>query len=326
MASLPSKNTKISLIGLAVLGFSALAAVAFNFDKWIVGGMAIKRATQTCNVIGAGCSSAYTSITQVLGSPMQILLSLAIAAFLFALVKAAFVIVSARRLAVRYGCNAADLLLLNEIVKDLGAEDIRIRVSNDRDISAFTYGVFRPAICLSKGLIEILSEDELVALVAHEIGHIRCRDNLAIFFASFIRDFLWPLPVSHHLFAIFLSEKEYAADDFAVRITGKPLELAGAIISVAKVIKNQRALSPAYATFFQDKATVKTRVDRLLGSDNKKRVSVLRLLTSLLISALMIVTVIGYAYAQPSVSGDMQGSCKMNENCAKQNYECCELK
>jgi len=326
MTNLPSKNTKISLIGLAVLGFSAAVAVAFNFDKWIVGGMALKRVTQTCDVIGDGCSSAYTSITQILGSPMQILLSLAVIAFLFALVKAVFVVFSARRLAARYGCNAADLPFLNEIVTDLGAGDIRIRVSNDGDIAAFTFGVFTPTICLSRGLIETLSEGELAALVAHEVGHIRRRDNLAIFFAGFIKDFLWPLPVSHHLFAIFLSEKEYAADDFAVRMTGKPLDLAGAIVSVAKVIKNQKVFSPAYATFFQDKATVKTRVDRLLGSDNKKRVSVFRLLTSLLVSVLMIVTVIGYAHAQPPASGNAQGDCKMDAGCVVHNHGCCELK
>ncbi len=181
-------------------------------------------------------------------------------------------------------------------------------------------------VCLTSGLIGSLSDEELSALLAHEVGHISRRDNLAIFIALFIRDFLWPLPVSHHLFSVFIHEKEYAADDFAVQLTGNPLELASAIVSVAKAVKTKRELSPAYATFFSNKATAKERVNRLLGYKGGARPSLFKFLTSVLLSVLIAVCIVGVAYAQPFGKAGSFGKCKMGRDCAKVNYSCCTNK
>lgn len=322
-ADFSSRNARISLIGLIALGLAAIGAVAYNIDTWLAGGVAVKRVAQTCNVLGSGCSNAMTSIYRIIGSPLQLLLTLAIAALVAAMIKAVFVIASARRVARRYHHSAQEFPRLIAVLSDLGAEDVRVRVAGDAGISAFTYGVIQPTICLSSGLIDKLDDIKLTALVAHEMGHIKRRDNLAIFLALFVRDFLWPLPISHQLFAIFVSEKEFAADDFAVRVTGKPLELAGAIVSVAKALQNKKALSPAYATFFSNTATAKTRIHRLLQSGDAARTSVLRLVTGALISILILASVVGFAYAQPSLSGSTYGKCKMGGACVKHNYSCC---
>ncbi|HZD58931.1 MAG TPA: M56 family metallopeptidase [Anaerolineae bacterium] len=325
MTRLPSNNTKISLVGLAVLGISAVTALLYNIDKWFANGVAAKRVAETCNGFGTGCSDAFSSILQVMGGPQQVLLSMAVAMLVAALLKAMLVVVSAHRVATRYALPGQTSPRLRNALSELGAEDIRICVADDDGVSAFTYGVLKPMICLSKGIIDNLSDGELVALLAHEVGHIRRRDNLAIFMALFIRDFLWPLPVSHHLFAIFLREKEYAADDFAVGVTKNPLDLAGAIVSVAKAVQ-KKPLSPAYATFFSGKATAKARINRLLGSCDRKRPSLLGLLASLVFSALIIVTVAGFAYAQPLVKDSSSGKCSMGGACIEQDYRCCNVK
>ncbi len=283
----------------------------------------MKRVAQTCNILGSGCSNAVTSIFQILGSPQQILLTVAIVALAAAAIKAVFVIASARKVARRYSHTAEDFPRLDAILGKLDAARVRVRVADDSDISAFTYGIVKPIICLSSGLIHSLNDSELAAVVAHEVGHIKRRDNLGIFLALFIRDFLWPLPISHQLFAIFVSEKEFAADEFAVRVTGDPVELAGAIVSVAKAAHSKKALSPAYATFFSNKATAKTRIHRLLQSGDTVQTSVLRLITGALISALILVSVVGLAYAQPLFDGGAYGKCKMGGACAKHNYKCC---
>ncbi|MBE0447717.1 MAG: M56 family metallopeptidase [Actinobacteria bacterium] len=325
MTRLPSNNAKISLAGLAALGISAITIIVYNFDKWFANGVAVKRVAEACSGFGTGCSDAFTTILQVVGSPQQLLLSLAIAVLIAAFIKAALVVVSARRVAARYALSGRTFPELHNALSELGAEDIRIRVADNDGVSAFTYGVLKPTICLSKGLVNNLNDGELIALIAHEIGHARRRDNLAIFIALFIRDFLWALPVSHHLFAIFVREKEYAADDFAVSLTKNPLDLAGAIVSVAKADRRKPS-SPAYATFFPGKATAKARINRLLGSGDKVRPSLSRLLASLAVSALMVITVVGFAYAQPSIKGGSLDTCRMGNACIDQDYKCCNVK
>jgi len=322
MTSQPSKNTKFSIIGLVVLGAVAITAIAYNIDKWFAGGIAVKRIAQTCDVLGSGCSSALATILQIMGGPQVLLLNLAIVTLILAAIKAFAIVITARRVVLRYNYPLEMVPRVAEALKDLGASDIKVRVSDGSAISAFTYGIFRPVMCISKGLVEKISDNELKALLAHEIGHIRQRDNLAIFLALFVRDFLWLLPISHHLFSIFIHEKEYAADDFAVKVTGKPLDLASAIISVAKLSHGVKAFSPAYATFFSTQATVKTRVSRLVGSANRRAPSVLRLLLSTALSVIIALAVVGFAYAQPSVI-DSGGKCAMGTNCAKLNYKCC---
>ncbi len=322
-ADFSSRNARVSLIGLIALGLGAIMAIAYNIDNWFAGGMAVKRVAQTCNVLGSGCSNAVTSIFQILGSPQQILLTVAVAALIGAAIKAVFVVASARRVAKHYSHAAEAFPRLEAILNKLDAGHVRVRVADDSDVSAFTYGIVKPTICLSSGLIQNLNDSELAAVVAHEVGHIKRRDNLAIFLALFIRDFLWPLPISHQLFAVFVSEKEFAADEFAVRMTGDPVELAGAIVSVAKAGKSKKALSPAYATFFSNKATAKTRIHRLLQPGNTVQTSVLRLITGALISALILASVVGLAYAQPSLNGGVNGKCRMGSACAKHNYSCC---
>ncbi|MEW6710602.1 MAG: M48 family metallopeptidase, partial [Candidatus Riflebacteria bacterium] len=48
----------------------------------------------------------------------------------------------------------------------------------DDEIDAFTIGVENPIIILNTGAIELCSEDELLFIMGHEIGHIKSRHTL----------------------------------------------------------------------------------------------------------------------------------------------------
>jgi len=324
MTRIPSRNTRISIISLVLLGFAAMAAVYYNIDKWLVGGVAAKRVAETCAGFGTGCKDAYASIAQILGSPQHLLVSLAITALVAALVKALYVLITAHRMTARFNIAGLEFPRLQSVLAALRAEDVKVWVADDERVTAFTHGVFVPSICLSRGLIDGLSDSELTALMAHEIGHIRRRDNLAIFIALFVRDFLWPLPISHYLLNVFVREKEYAADDFAVKLTRQPVELAEAIVSVARATQRSAPFSPAYATFFSGRATAKDRVERLLDSERGMQPSLSKLALSVVLSAVIVLTVTGFAYAQPTVGKKAVGGCGMGPECVERNYECCK--
>ena len=64
----------------------------------------------------------------------------------------------------------------HEIQTDFGIKHIATISVSDEIQSPFLCGVFAPMILLPKSLIDTLSEDELCALLRHEIAHLRGRD------------------------------------------------------------------------------------------------------------------------------------------------------
>lgn len=59
-------------------------------------------------------------------------------------------------------------------------------VKNEEDINAFTAGVDKPIIVLNSGTIDHLEEDELLFVIAHEVGHIKSGHVLYYQIASYM--------------------------------------------------------------------------------------------------------------------------------------------
>ena len=108
---------------------------------------------------------------------------------------------------------------------------------------AFLSGWRRPEIILSDWLLANLDEDELEAVVAHELAHARRRDIvLAALSATWARSL--PLAAVLRIQESFTAEMELAADALAIRTTGRPLALACAL---AKFWASGSAPDPALA-------------------------------------------------------------------------------
>jgi len=100
----------------------------------------------------------------------------------------------------------------------------------DRPVGAAVTGVRRPAVVLSRRLLDVLDHEELEAVLAHEIAHIHRRDVLVKWIVrAFAATFAW-LPTSWAIPPLLDREREKACDDFAVTLTGKPLALAEALV------------------------------------------------------------------------------------------------
>lgn len=61
--------------------------------------------------------------------------------------------------------EAADIL-------DMHEPDLFLTTSPQ--VNAFTFGVERPFIVLQSALVDLLDEDELMAVLGHELGHVKC--------------------------------------------------------------------------------------------------------------------------------------------------------
>jgi Zn-dependent protease with chaperone function/Zn-finger nucleic acid-binding protein len=139
----------------------------------------------------------------------------------------------------------------------------RVGIIDDGNPNAFTYGHFpgNARLILTGGLVEILEEDELEAVVAHEVGHIAHWDFVVMTLAAFVPVMLYwiyraigggggrdrkgraPVQVvvvvylmylvSEYLILFLSRAREYYADRFSGQSTRKPNALASALVKIA---------------------------------------------------------------------------------------------
>lgn len=121
--------------------------------------------------------------------------------------------------------------------------------------SAFCFGLRRPRIVFTSGLLDRLSADEQVAAFWHEAQHAHVREPLRSLFARLVTNTFFWLPMLGDLFDRYTLVRELDADRFATSRTSTSA-LAGALHEVAA------APHLAGAVGFADFAAA--RVDRLL--------------------------------------------------------------
>lgn len=97
---------------------------------------------------------------------------------------------------------------------------------------AFTTGFRQPQIVISRGVLEVADAEELEAIIAHELVHVQRMDSLTNWLSVLLRDVIFFTPVSYWTFKQYINEKELTVDMQTVRLTGKPLAYAEALIKV----------------------------------------------------------------------------------------------
>lgn len=84
-------------------------------------------------------------------------------------------------------------------------------------------------ILVSDALLAALTPEEMEAVVAHELGHVRGLDaRYLTFFRTLARMMVWD-PVLGHIARALTRREEYLADDAAVALTRHPMALARAL-------------------------------------------------------------------------------------------------
>src|SRR6266851_6225610 len=88
------------------------------------------------------------------------------------------------------------------------------RISHPFPIIAVV-GMFRPRLFIAERVIESLSQDEMVAAIAHECGHLAARDNLKRSLLRVCRDALMIVPCGRSIDRAWSENAEVAADEHA---------------------------------------------------------------------------------------------------------------
>src|SRR6185312_11232636 len=96
-------------------------------------------------------------------------------------------------------------------------------------------GIFRPTLLLPEGILESLTPPQLETVLAHELAHIRRRDNLTAALHMFVEAIFWFHPLVWWTGARLIEERERACDEAVLSLGNQPRVYAEAILQVCKL-------------------------------------------------------------------------------------------
>jgi beta-lactamase regulating signal transducer with metallopeptidase domain len=118
------------------------------------------------------------------------------------------------------------------------------RVDIDLPVPAFAtsdemtpgvFGIFRPVVILPRAVLQQLGSDQLQTVLAHELCHVRRRDNLTAAIHNFIEAIFWFHPLVWWIGANLLREREVACDESVVEAGHEQRVYAESILSVCRL-------------------------------------------------------------------------------------------
>ena len=96
------------------------------------------------------------------------------------------------------------------------------------------FGVFRPVLLLPEGISERLAPAQLHAIIAHELCHVRHRDNLIAAMHMFVETVFWFHPLVWWIGKRMVEERERACDEEVLRLGSEPRVYAEGILNVCR--------------------------------------------------------------------------------------------
>jgi beta-lactamase regulating signal transducer with metallopeptidase domain len=149
-------------------------------------------------------------------------------------------------------------------------------------------GIFRPVVLLPVSVMTGLSEEQLTAILLHELAHIRRHDYLINLLQSIIETLLFYHPAVWWVSGQIRAEREYACDDMVVRLGSHPVSYARALAELESLRHTSKLAMAASHT------NLTGRVKRLLGASQVTParglagVALLTVLSALLFAALSV--------------------------------------
>jgi uncharacterized protein (TIGR03435 family) len=159
---------------------------------------------------------------------------------------------------------------------------VAVRASNQIDISGSVeiraspgllepgvVGFFRPILLLPAGIVERLTPLQLQAVLAHEMCHIRRRDNLTSAIHMMVEAVFWFHPFVWYIGARMVEERERACDEAVLSLGGEPRDYAEGILGVCKLYVE----SPLVCVSGVTGANLKRRIEAIITNRTGRRLN-----------------------------------------------------
>jgi bla regulator protein blaR1 len=129
------------------------------------------------------------------------------------------------------------------------------------------FGIVRPALVWPAGISQHLTDAHLQAIIAHEVWHVRRRDNLAATVQMVVEAIFWFHPLVWWLGAQLIEERERACDEEVLRLGNPPQVYAESILKTCEFCVG----SPLVCISGVTGADLKSRVVRIMQEPVARR-------------------------------------------------------
>jgi RND family efflux transporter MFP subunit len=157
-------------------------------------------------------------------------------------------------------------------------------------------GVWRPVLLLPEGIRERLSPAQFQTVIAHELCHVRRRDNLTAAIHLFVEALFWFHPLVWWIKARLIEEQERACDEEVLRLGNDPQIYAETILKLCEFY----LAAPLICVAGMTGSDLKKRIEEIMRNRVPQQLSVSRqaLLAIALIAVLAAPFMIGVVRAK----------------------------
>ncbi len=259
---------QIVVIIVAVWGAVAVLGFAIYQKAYLYAGVLLHKAATAC-----GC----TQMTQLVAMHPLIFaalaaISLIILTWLFyAAYKLVKLIMQTRKFTAGYltGAKLQPSAKLKMVMAGLDLDKGRIIEIRELKSVVFCFGLWKPRVCISSGLIKILRPDELAAVLAHEYYHLSAREPAKLFIIKYWQSVFGWLPGIKTCIKKYVTLAELAADEQATDNFSDRSKLARAIFKVSQTEEKHLLRAGLALSFFS--STITERINRLADNTYEPR-------------------------------------------------------
>ena len=159
------------------------------------------------------------------------------------------------------------------------------------------FGILRPVLLLPQGIAERLTTQQFDAIIAHELCHVRRRDNLTSALHMLVEATFWFHPLVWWIGARLVEERENACDEEVLHLGKDPQVYAESILRVCQLYLE----SPLVCVSGITGADLKQRIEAIMtrGIGEKLGLGRKLMLAALAITAVVGPLAIGFLHAPP---------------------------
>jgi uncharacterized protein (TIGR03435 family) len=133
-------------------------------------------------------------------------------------------------------------------------------VSTATALEPGVFGILRPVLVIPEGISGRLSGAQLQAIFAHELAHLRHRDNLAALLHTIVEAVFWFHPLVWWMGARMVDERERACDEDVLRLGGESRIYAESILKACEFYLQ----SPVACVSGVTGGELKARIERIM--------------------------------------------------------------
>ncbi len=190
--------------------------------------------------------------------------------------------------------NGREVKALRQVERTAGIRRPIAFWTSQSSLEPGVFGIVRPMLLWPSGISERLQDAHLEAILAHEVQHVRRRDNLAAAMHMLVEAIFWFHPLVWWLGARLVEERERACDENVLLLGNQPQIYAESILKTCEFC----VASPLACVSGVTGADLKQRIARIMTQRSADKLGFLK--------KLLLATMVIGAVAGPIVIGLMK--------------------